>query len=161
MKNILFLRHAEALPADADMDDFDRKLSANGTRMVQKQALLVKSLNVNIQHIYTSNAIRTVETSNLFVDYLKSDICITEVPFLYHSFVTQSFLNFVHQLHSLHDSVMFVGHNPEISQLVQRFVNSYTIIFKPATLASVTFESENWEKIAIGSGNLNFLYHAF
>jgi len=161
MKNILFLRHAEALPADADMDDFDRKLSANGTRMVQKQALLVKSLNVNIQHIYTSNAIRTVETSNLFVDYLKSDICITEVPFLYHSFVTQFFLNFVHQLHSLHDSVMFVGHNPEISQLVQRFVNSYTIIFKPATLASVTFESENWEKIAIGSGNLNFLYHAF
>jgi phosphohistidine phosphatase len=154
MKQLLLMRHSEAMPSDYDVDDMDRKLTNNGKKMIQHQARVIVDMDITIDKIYTSNARRTVETSKLLVDSLDADIEIIEEPFLYHNYITQSFINFIHKLDEQDETVAIVSHNPGITLITQKLINSYTAPFRPATFAVVTFNVGSWDEIEIALGKL-------
>jgi phosphohistidine phosphatase len=154
MKRLLLMRHSEAMPSDCDTDDFDRKLTGNGKRLVQLQARVISEMDITIDKIYTSNARRTVETSKLLVDSLGTDVEIIEESFLYHNYITQSFINFIHKLDEQDKIVAIVSHNPGISQVTQKLTNSYTTPFTVAAFALIAFDVDSWKEIEVASGRL-------
>ena len=61
MRKFFLLRHCEANQNEENIDDLEKKLSANGNR----DAILIKkwflSNNLNLDKVYTSSATRAVE----------------------------------------------------------------------------------------------------
>jgi phosphohistidine phosphatase len=154
MKQLLMMRHSEAMPSDCDTDDFDRRLTSNGKLLIDTQAELIIAMEIKIDRIYTSNSRRTMETSQRLAEKISGNVTIKEEPFLYHNYLIQTFINFIHEFDKNDQIVAIVGHNPGITQVTQKLINSYTAPFRPATFALINFDVEKWKEVEVGSGRL-------
>lgn len=114
VKNLFLIRHAEANPADKDTTDFNRRLSANGFNEAQFLGRYLKTLSVELEVIYTSPALRTLETCSQVasaMDKLPRIISSEE----YYEATRNVLVAAVNRLDDLFENVAIIGHNPFIS----------------------------------------------
>ena len=108
-----FVRHGIA--EDMAASDFDRELTGRGRRRVARSAAVMKRLNLQPARIYSSPRIRASQTAELIGAALDLPVSLVEpVDFGFD-------LNGIDRLTRdmrLDDEVMFVGHNPDMSEIV-------------------------------------------
>ncbi len=108
-----FVRHGIA--EDMAASDFDRELTSRGRRRVARSAQVMKRLNLQPARIFSSPRLRARQTAELIGAAL--DIPVSIVETLDFGFDLSGIERLTRDMH-FDDELMFVGHNPDMSEVV-------------------------------------------
>tara|TARA_A100001011_G_C14233903_1_gene810104 strand:- start:842 stop:1369 length:528 start_codon:yes stop_codon:yes gene_type:complete len=152
VRKFFLLRHCEANQNEENIDDLEKKLSANGNR----DAILIKkwflSNNLNLDKVYTSSATRAVESTNLIFDKQKEKV--EELNSLY----LCNRNDIIELLRSSNDDtfdIALVGHEPSVSETLRflvgttrpDLVNISKLSFPPGGMGILYFNIKRWSEI--------------
>lgn len=157
-KQLILLRHAEALEKQAWQEDKDRELSSNGVMQATRAAMALKDEEIKIDFIFSSSAIRTNMTTAIVAGSLGFD----QKKILYHDELydasTRTFLQFINAIGDELQSVLCVGHNPVITYLAEYLTKSDVGNMSPGTFVVMTTADDRWAALTEGSATLKLVY---
>jgi phosphohistidine phosphatase len=157
MKTLTLLRHAKSTWDDPVARDFDRPLNPRGRRAAQTVGREMRAQGLAFDRVLASPAVRVVETleeiGNLDPAY---------EPRLYLA-STDTLLDLVRGTDDRVNSLLVVGHNPGLEQLVLqltrrgegRLRDQAEIKYPTATLAELSLAAEEWREVREGIGTLS------
>ena len=124
MKRLVLIRHAKS-SWEFNVNDIERPLSKRGINDANLMTKIFKELSINVQHIYSSNSSRTLQTSEIFIENLK----LSKIPFdksieLY-DFSGLKVESFIKKIDSNLNSVMIFSHNNSCTNLLEKFTGNY------------------------------------
>jgi phosphohistidine phosphatase len=148
MSKIIFvLRHAQSAGKQGGQQDYDRVLTPAGevaARLLGKK-LLAGNLNPDL--ILASAAVRTRQTTELVNESLRiSEQKIHLKKDLYEALMTR-WIDYIHSLPDVENSVLLVGHNPWLSMLASNFAGNM-IELEPCELIGFEFTAKSWGEIS-------------
>ena len=154
--NIYFIRHSKAEPASANKKDSEREITQDGLELISSAAKQWRTRISNFDYLFTSPFIRAVQTTNAIKDVITiaNDIVIDKS--LMPGCKADAIIQLADTIEA--DNIAFVGHQPDMSFIISRFVSSYDVNlkFSPAAIAKISFK----EKPNFGEGILEFLLPA-
>jgi phosphohistidine phosphatase len=116
VRELILMRHAEALPAAIDVEDFARPLSTAGRTAAARAAGKLAS-GAAIDRLLYSPARRTSETAAIVAESLSlSESLLQAVPELYLA-TMERVRAAIARWHDAAHVVLVIGHNPSISEL--------------------------------------------
>ena len=124
MKRLVLIRHSKS-SWEFNVNDIERPLSKRGINDANLMTKIFKELSINVQHIYSSNSTRTLQTSEIFIENLK----LSKIPFdksieLY-DFSGLKVESFIKKIDSNLNSVMIFSHNNSCTNLLEKFTGNY------------------------------------
>jgi len=128
---LYFLRHGIA--EDLASSDFDRELTKRGRARLANAAKVIKQLGARPSLIYTSPRLRSLQTAEIIAEEL--DIGLTVSEAVNFGFSLSDVQRLTRDM-TYDDEVMFVGHNPDMSDLVNELTGS-DVAMKKGGLARV------------------------
>jgi phosphohistidine phosphatase len=135
--NVYFLRHGEAVDADAWLgDDFHRPLTDEGRERMALEAQAIKHLDLALNRIVTSPFVRAQQTAAIVADALQIRHALVEDERLGASFDLEQLAN-VLLAHPKARALMLVGHEPSLSTTIGRLIGGAAIDVKKGCLARV------------------------
>ena len=154
MKRLILIRHAKS-SWEYNVNDIERPLSKRGIEDANLMTKIYKELSINVQHIYSSNSKRTLQTSEIFIRNLKLD----KIPFdksneLY-DFSGLKVESFIKKLDSNLNSVMIFSHNNSCSNLMEKFTGDYKHV-PTCGILIFDFDVYLWSEIYKGKCNYYF-----
>lgn len=154
-KTLYFLRHGKAEPHDARLSDYDRKLEHIGVEQTQATAKKAFAESIHFDQIISSTAARAWSTAIAFAEEFKfPEKNIIGVDWL-HNAPAQSYLDALSKYADEASlAIVFVGHNPGISDVVSLLTGTPFMDMGLSNLAKIHFQVENWQEISEGSGKL-------
>lgn len=143
LRNLLIMRHAKSSWADETLTDYERPLNKRGQRDAPRMAAVLRDAGLIPDWVIASSANRAQATGRLVVDYLDSPglDCQTTRD-LYHA-PPESYLEYLSLLGDNHQTILMIGHNPGIEQLVYHLSDRYEAM-PTAAIAWFQFETDNW-----------------
>ncbi len=151
MKSLSFIRHAKSDWTSPLVSDHDRRLADRGQRASTIMNDFFKTTNKYFDTVFTSTALRAVET----IEIIKPSIKDTEIIYekeLY-TFDDQIMMDFISKITDEISSVLIVGHNPAIQETVLRLsgsdqnsnlLNRVEHKYPTAAFCSLTSTIEKW-----------------
>ncbi len=152
-RRLLVLRHGQAKDAPPGGSDADRPLSGRGRRGAASLGPVVRRLRP--EFVLCSSALRTRQTVEALELDPGTDVSIE--PGLYGAEVEE----IVDHLRGIDDDevVLIVGHNPGVHQLVIELTGGDRVpSFRPATLAVLELDLEQWHEVGTGVARLISLH---
>lgn len=155
MKNLYLLRHAKSSWKDPDLQDFDRPLNGRGREAAPLVGRFMRKKKLRVDLIISSPATRARQTAALvkesagFAAELLFDERIYEADVV-------ALLEVVTQAAESADSLMLVGHNPGMEELLTLLTGEGRAM-PTAALACVALEIEKWGKARAQTGRLEWL----
>lgn len=113
---LYFLRHAKSSWDDHHLDDFKRPLSDRGLRNSLMLNTFLKSEKIFFDTVYSSSSVRTEITCSVGLEGVFEFNKITFLDDLYHA--SAEFLKDFLSNKAQGESVLIVGHNPGLSQIM-------------------------------------------
>lgn len=161
MKTIILLRHAKSAWDDPDLPDHDRPLSERGREDAATLGRIWQGRQVSPELVVTSSARRTQQTLELVQNRLDAQPPVTVERELYLC-GRRAWLERLRRLPAEVETVLVVGHNPDLHDLALYLVGSgdkdlrKSLARKFPTCASVTLrvETEDWRTIDHGVAQL-------
>jgi phosphohistidine phosphatase len=123
---LILLRHAEAVRDDAG-GDINRPLTPRGTESLDLLGENLRSRNESVQKIYSSTAVRAVQTARGVCHYLgydEKDIAWDKGLYLASS---SALLDFLAACPDSCERVLLVGHNPGLQNLLRYLATAETL----------------------------------
>ena len=156
MKRLILVRHAKSSLNQPLVSDHQRILNQSG----KNEANLIGQYLSNNQyipsHIISSNATRTLETSNIIIDQIKFKNKIEAQPVIYReSFL--NILNLINNIDNQYQCVMLVGHNPTITQLINHITNVRINNMPTCGTAIVDFKV-TWDSVTENGKLIDFMW---
>lgn len=128
---LYFLRHAEA--EQLAPGDFDRRLTARGVRRTKMAAQVLLKLGIKPDHIYSSPRVRALQTAEIVSEALTIPVEIDDgLDFRFDLEVVEELIDDL----PLDAEVMFVGHEPGMSEVVEELTGAF-VAMKKGGLARV------------------------
>lgn len=162
MKRLTLLRHAKSGWDDPVSRDFDRPLNAKGKRAARTIGHYLREHDLHFDRIAGSPAVRVVETLEEVAAALGETIAPAWDKRVYlASGVT--LLDVVHDTPDEAGSLMLVGHNPGLEDLILMLVpdragdearDQVEEKFPTASIAEIMFDTNHWADIKPDSGRL-------
>lgn len=157
MKTIYIVRHAKSSWDKIDTPDEMRPLMEKGKKRTKKVISYLEEKQTKIDYIISSPAVRAHETAKILAHALKYPIENIKLdPNVYHA-NGDSLLNQFYDLPNRFDSVMIVGHNPSLTDLVNHFLTSPIDNLPTSGVVSFSFETDLWEKVPTAIRKTNFI----
>lgn len=156
MKTLYLIRHAKSSWDDLSLDDSDRPLNERGERDAPRMGKRLKERNVVPDLMITSPAKRALSTCNKIakiLNYPKEAVKVE--PKLYHASEDQ-FLRIVHSINNKHDTVLLFGHNPGLTDFVNKLTGGYIQNIPTCGVAACSFKTETWNEIGWKKATLEF-----
>jgi phosphohistidine phosphatase len=144
MKTLLILRHAKAKTSDAD--DFDRSLKKQGKRDARRIGRLLRDENMLPDLIVSSSAERCRKT----VEHVLQDSGYrgeTRLSGALYEANADALREFLRKLSDEVNSVVLVGHNPGLEELLEPLVGAYTPLSTSA-LAKIELSIDSWRDMS-------------
>mgnify|MGYP005851875811 CR=1 FL=1 len=157
MKLLYFLRHAKSSWENPDWQDFERPLNKRGKEDIPLMGALLKQRGIMPERIVSSPAERTYKTARKIAKIIgfPPDALVKDEE-LYEASVTD-FFNIIAQQPDEVQKLMFVGHNPTLTDMVNLLARKIRIDNIPTCgICALRFEADNWLQIEEGSGELLF-----
>lgn len=157
MKNLVVIRHAKSSWDDPAAADIDRPLNKRGKRDAPFMGSLLKFRGLPPDRIVTSPAKRALKTARLIAEEVGYDpeaidirdaIYLGDAPFL---------IDLIQGLDDAWERVYLFGHNPDLTDLVNRLAGETIANVPTCGVASIEFEVDSWSHIMAGTGRLAFL----
>ncbi len=149
MKTIVLLRHSEAELKKAGITDFDRDLTKEGVVLAKKAASELMKHIQEIDLCVYSPAKRTRRTAEIFCERLHCKEKF-ELKDLYYGFDFDKFFDFIFALDDNVSTVLFVGHNPFITQISMYLTDKYDLFLYPASFTVCRFDVNAWTEVNKG-----------
>ena len=142
MKVIYVLRHAKSSWDNSNLSDFERPLANRGISDAKKMSNFLKDMNIKIDKVLCSNAIRAKETFDLTADGFNFEIDkATYLDKLYFGDTT-TIIQDLKELDESLNNILIVGHNPTLHYLVEILTNESINRFTTCNLATISHDGE-------------------
>ena len=142
MKEIYVLRHAKSSWDNSNLSDFERPLADRGISDAKKMSKFLKDMNLKIDKVLCSNAIRAKETFDLTADGFNFEIDkATYLDKLYFGDTT-TIIQDLKELDESLNNILIVGHNPTLHYLVEILTNESINRFTTCNLATIFHDGE-------------------
>ncbi len=159
MLNLILIRHAQAVPGSMTLPDSLRPLTQRGEIEASFMGALLHLSGRSPDLIVSSQAVRAVTTARL----LAGSATDNPEPIRIESRIyLQPVSTLLQVIQSLDDSlkrIYLVGHNPDITDLVDFLTSELPFELPTAAVASISFELDSWGYVEAGSGSLDFCVH--
>lgn len=153
MKTLFLLRHAKSSWKDPDLADFERPLNERGRKAAGLIGQYIAQQNLNLDLVISSPAVRARQTIELVLRAAKRSVEIRFDQLIYEASPTR-LLEIISQIEDDRKSVLLVGHNPGMEDLLALLVGGEQHM-PTGSLASVLVHSKKWEKVPGGKSELN------
>lgn len=156
MKTLLVIRHAKSSWKDTSLSDFDRPLNKRGNRDAPMMAKALRSHAIKPDLILCSPAKRTTLTAEILagsVGYDPKEIVYDPTLYLAD---TYTMLHAIHNVDNRISNLYLIGHNPGATELVNLLSNCDIDNLPTCGIFAITFETDNWKKVAADSGEMLF-----
>ncbi|NUM43223.1 MAG: histidine phosphatase family protein [Anaerolineales bacterium] len=145
MKTLLILRHAKSDWDNAQLSDHDRPLNKRGLREAPLMGDLLRAQGLAPDLILSSTAVRARQTAELV-----SEGCgyANEIIFSRDLYLAEpeGYLEAIHLMAGDEETVMVVGHNPGMEELVSGLTKE-SVTMTTANLAQVALPIEHWREL--------------
>ena len=155
MKTLTLLRHAKSGWDDMSLRDFDRRLNAKGKRAAAAVGRHMKEAGLAFDHVVASPAVRVTETLDEVARGYGRSLEPAWDKRVYLASAATLF-DLVHEFADGHASVLLVGHNPGLEDLLLLLATDpgeAADKYPTATLAELTV-GERWTDAAEGGATL-------
>ena len=158
-RRLWLLRHAKSSWDHAGLDDRERPLAPRGARAATLMRGYLEAETIHPDLVLCSSALRTRETLAAVLPALGQDLVVRVDPSLY-SFDAQALIAIVRDLDDDVGSVLLVGHNPAMQELVLTLAARGDRLgdakekFPTGALAEVRFPDGPWTAVATGEGEV-------
>ena len=145
MKKLIIIRHCKSSWSDLTLNDFDRPLNNRG---VQDGNLMSKELSKKIDNVdllISSSSKRTRLTADFFIKLIKINK-ISFIDDLYHS-SSENIINKLKKISNTYESIMVIGHNPGLTDLVNKLTSINLYNLPTCGVAIVNLNIKNWDLI--------------
>lgn len=157
MKTLIVLRHAKSSWKDMSLTDFDRPLNKRGRRDAPFMAQKFKERKIMPDLILSSPSNRTQLTLKEFTSVLGGGI---EEKVVYDQRLYLAnclmLLKLIRQQENALDTLLFVGHNPGLTDLANYFSQEYIDNIPTTGIMQFDFEIGHWQEINPQSAQLVF-----
>lgn len=149
MKVLLITRHAKASREDINLSDFERPILPKGKQRTLQVCKHLKQLHLHPDFIITSSAKRTKET----VQIIKEEFLLTEEKIQknkkFYLADIDVWLDTIYMTDNDINTLMLVGHNPTVSDLVNYFSLRQTANDMPTSaVVYIKFDCDDWLNIS-------------
>ena len=145
VKTLFLLRHAKSSWKDLFCSDHDRLLNKRGRRDAPRMARLLANCNPRPTLIISSTATRAERTAVAVHEALADQTQFDLDARLYHA-SPHTILDIVREKGAQHETVIVVGHNPGLEDLIRRLTDE-TRVFPTAALAEIQLSIEYWGEL--------------
>ena len=148
MKTLLILRHAKAVPKDQNLSDQDRPLDKVGEDDALRMGKLMKDKDIIPSFIISSTALRAKTTAKLVAERCgyQGDIVLDQS--LYEA-KPKDCLAILEILSDKYSTILMVGHNPTVEDIVQMLTDSPDVVTMPScALAHINLLIEKWSDLS-------------
>jgi len=162
MKRLTLLRHAKSGDDGSVARDFDRPLNAKGRRAARAVGRYMHDQALRFDAVLASPATRVAETLQEVEAAYGARLAPHWDKTLYLA-TADELLDAVHGAPAEAETILLVGHNPGLEQLVLRLVppraesdvrGEVEIKYPTASLAEMAFAVDRWDQVADGAGDL-------
>jgi phosphohistidine phosphatase len=161
MLTLSLFRHAKSSWEDDGLKDFDRPLAPRGEDAAPRMGAFMAEHEILPELILCSPAVRTRQTLDLVLPYLKSDPTVVFQDGFYLAAASQ-LLARVRKVEAKVRHVMIVGHDPGMHGLstelagsgAPKLMQALAAKFPTAGLAVLDFDVDDWSEIGPGLGQL-------
>jgi phosphohistidine phosphatase len=153
-KIIYFIRHAKSSSKDISIDDFDRSLNKRGKNDASMMAKFLDEKIDNIDLVISSPAKRTADTARI----ISKNTGLTQKIIFDKNIYEASYKILLHIINSFDDEisgVIFVGHNPELTDTVNYLSNEMITNIPTCGIVAIEFE-KSWMDINAEDGKVIF-----
>lgn len=157
MSSLYLLRHAKSSWADESMRDFDRPLADRGRKACATIGEFIKDKGIDFDLVLVSTALRTRETIELVKERAEFRGEVRYNERIYEA-TTSQLLEVISQVDNNRESVLLVGHNPGIQDLLAVLTGEHVTV-STATFAKVDIKATGWSANLINSGTLEWIVH--
>jgi phosphohistidine phosphatase len=154
MKRLFLVRHAKAEISTPSILDHERKISDDGIHDIKKISNYLKANNLNPSHMISSTSIRTLETINILNENINGEI-YTE-PLLYNANI-KDIEKIIKEVPDKYDSLMIIGHNPSITNYINK-VSNINIDYVPTSGIGIVDFNCSWKSINNNGILFDFIY---
>ncbi len=158
MKTLLLLRHAKSSWKDEGLADFERPLNDRGRKAAELVGNFIAKQNLTIDLVISSPAVRARQTIELVLRAAKRSPELRFDQRVYEASPTR-LLEITSQIEDDRKSVLLVGHNPGMEELLTLLVG-VEMHMPTAALAKVALDSKKWDKILAEKGVLETFVRA-
>lgn len=143
-RQLYLVRHAQAVPSAGA--DFDRALTVSGEAEAQALGLRLHESGIRPQLVLSSTALRCRQTCDLIVPQLGPELSVRSIDALYNAPV-DGLLATLKMVSATVESVLLVGHNPAISELVVYLSDHVFDFLPPGGCAHLLLTVDNWGRL--------------
>jgi len=163
VKKLTLLRHAKSGWDDPVSRDFDRPLNAKGKRAAERVGQYLRAQDIHFDHVVASPAVRVVETIEHLAEGTGELMAPAWDKRIYLASAV-SLLDVVQEADDAYESLLVVGHNPGLEDLVLMLVpdrpedaarGQVEEKFPTASVAEISFPVERWEDVRPNGGELS------
>jgi phosphohistidine phosphatase len=152
VRTVYLMRHGKAKRGPEYKEDFERPLADRGKRDSVLIGEFLKQQGMIPDLIVSSAALRALKTARHVASTLKYDNDIALSKEMYLS-GPEACLGQLKQLDSGLKSVMLVGHNPDMEELV-KILSEDVVVMPTAALVRVDMELDKWTDVGNEKGQL-------
>ena len=145
MKRLLILRHAKSSWADSSISDWQRPLDERGRRDAPRAGQWLRERSLVPDVIITSDAVRARTTAEAVAEAAGYAQEIIVEPSLYRAKPTD-LLTVLHGVRSEVRTVLVVGHNPGLEELVQQLTGEGHDL-PTAALVHIAMAIAGWSEV--------------
>ena len=147
--HLFICRHAQTQNPVFNQTDFERQLTPAGINEAEKAGDWLQQLAIKPNLIVCSSARRTWSTASVIAGklaYNQSDIIADKS--LYDASEAQ-ILNFIAKINRKHSTVILVGHNPSVSEVVSTLSGTFRGNVPTGSVHHLFFAFDDWQEVLI------------
>lgn len=156
MKHVILVRHAKAVSRDLRIPDVDRNLVKSGKIDSKKISGQLKKKDLMPDIMISSHAARALETARIFAKKLNFAEKIKIDKRIYNESGAASFFQILAELENQVECVMFIGHDPTISEFASLLVKDFDYNLPKGSALVVELKRNSWKQIPQQSGSVDF-----
>jgi len=147
MKTLLLLRHGKSSWEDPEEEDHERPLKPRGEKAAKQVGRWLRDSGLKIDQALCSSAVRARDTWLHAADQLKKLPPVEYLDELYHA-TPKQFVTVLHRLPPKLKTVLIVGHNPGLEDLLAG-LRSEREAFPTAALAHLECPIKEWTEFEV------------
>jgi phosphohistidine phosphatase len=155
MKTLLLLRHAKAENPLPGQPDIERSLTDRGKAQARALGEILKERKVTLDLVVSSPALRAKQTAELVIAAANLSVMLRFDEKIYDATPSQ-LLDVVRGLNFDNSSVLLVGHNPGMEQLIQ-VLSAGLVSLSTCTLAKIASDTRDWGEFSSAGGKLSWV----
>ena len=155
MLTLYLLRHAKSSWDNASPQDFDRPLTDRGRNACALIGEFIEEKGIDFDLVLVSTALRTRQTIELVKERAKLRGEVRYDERIYEATVSQ-LLEVIAQVDSDRESVLLVGHNPGIEELLALLTGEQQPM-TTANFAKITIKATKWSASLADTGTLDWM----